>query len=190
MNPSPPLLLHVCCAPCASACVERLLAEERKVTLYYSNSNIVSEAEYQKRLDCVEQLAAYYHLELVTDPYDHEAWKKHVAEQTGFESAPEGGVRCVKCFEWSLGRSAALAQSRNMNFSTTLTVSPHKDSSLIFSIGSHWSHFEPYDFKKKDGFKRSLDLSAQFGFYRQAFCGCEYSLRGRELNKKILVNSK
>ena len=183
---SPALLLHVCCAPCASACVERLFLEKRQITLYYSNSNVVSEEEFERRLACVKQLANYHKLELIVDPYDHGSWLNHVSKLPGFESAPEGGARCVKCFEWSLGRTAELAQSRNMNFTTTLTVSPHKNSKLIFSIGGKWAHFEPYDFKKCDGFKRSLDLSAQFGFYRQAFCGCEYSLRGRELNKKVV----
>lgn len=178
---APALLLHVCCAPCASACVERLLADGRHVTLFYSNSNLVSDSEYRKRLDCVKQLAAHHDLELVVDPYDHDAWKKHVSEQCGFESAPEGGPRCGKCFEWSLGRAAAEAERRGMDFCTSLTVSPHKNSRMIFAVGTRWAHFEPYDFKKKDGFKRSLELSRQFGFYRQAFCGCEYSLRDRDI---------
>ena len=178
MNPpSPALLLHVCCAPCASACVERLLEEGRQVTLFYSNSNIVSEEEFQKRLECVKQLASHHDLELVIDPYDHDAWQKHVSELSGFESAPEGGARCVKCFEWSLERAAAEAERRGMDFCTSLTVSPHKNSKLIFEVGRRWHHFEPYDFKKKDGFKRSLELTRQLGFYRQSFCGCEYSVR-------------
>lgn len=186
MNDSPALLLHVCCAPCASACVERLVAEGRKIALFFSNSNLVSGEEFEKRLACVRKLAAYHNLELIIDPYDHAVWEKQVSDVPNFEFAPEGGARCGKCFEWSLGRAADLAKSRNMNFCTTLTVSPHKNSRLIFSVGSRWSHFEPYDFKKQNGFKRSLELSSQFGFYRQTFCGCEYSLRGRELNSKVV----
>ena len=181
----PALLLHVCCAPCASACVERLLAEERRITLYFSNSNIVSDAEYQKRLDCVKQLADHYKLELIIDPYDHGSWKAHVSQLEGYELAPEGGARCVKCFEWSLGRAAAEAEKRGMHFCTSLTVSPHKNANVIFAVGRKWSSFEPYDFKKQDGFKRSLELSCQFGFYRQEFCGCEYSVRGGELHKTL-----
>jgi len=183
---SPALLLHVCCAPCGSACVERLLAEGRRIALLFSNSNIVSREEFEKRLACVKRLADYHKLELIVDPYDHEAWLKHVSELPDFEAAPEGGARCVKCFEWSLRRTAELARSRGMNFTTTLTVSPHKNSKLIFSVGARWNHYESYDFKKKDGFFRSLELSTQFGFYRQAFCGCEYSLQGRELIKKTV----
>ena len=174
---SPALLLHVCCAPCASACVERLLAEKRSIVLFYSNSNIISADEFQKRLECVKQLAAFHELELIVDPYDHDSWKQHVSALTGYESEPEGGARCGKCFEWSLGRAAAEAARRGMNFCTSLTVSPHKNSKMIFAVGMQWKHFETYDFKKKDGFKRSLELSRQFGFYRQSFCGCEYSLR-------------
>jgi len=175
---TPALLLHVCCAPCASACVERLLSEGRgAVTLYYSNSNIATEAEYEKRLFWVRKLAEHHKLELIVDPYDHAAWTAHVSTLSGYADFPESGTRCGKCFEWSLGRAAAEAQKRGMNFCTSLTVSPHKNSRLIFEIASRWTHFETYDFKKKDGFKRSLELSRQFGFYRQAFCGCEFSLR-------------
>ena len=156
------------------------MEEGRTPVLYYSNSNIATEEEYRKRLSWVKKLAQYHHLELLTDPYDHESWLRHVSVLSEFHSFPEGGKRCEKCFEWSLGRAGAEAERRSMNFCTSLTVSPHKNSKLIFSIGMRWNHFEPYDFKKKDGFKRSLELSAQFGFYRQAFCGCEYSLRGGE----------
>ena len=184
---SPALLLHVCCAPCASACIERLLREDRRVALYYSNSNIVSEEEYEKRLFWVKALAEHHALELVADPYDHAAWLRHISEIGGYASCREGGERCRHCFAWSLGRTAAEAARRNMNFCTSLTVSPHKNSGSIFEIGSRWGHFETYDFKKKDGFKRSPELSRQFGFYRQSFCGCEFSLCPGESNKKTCL---
>ena len=157
------------------ACIERLIAEGRKIILYYSNSNIATGEEYEKRLFWVRSLADHHQLELLVDPYDHAAWREHVSSLTGFESFPEGGPRCRKCFEWSLERAAAEAESRGMHFCTSLTVSPHKNSRMIFEVASRWNHFETYDFKKKDGFKRSLELSRQFGFYRQAFCGCEFS---------------
>jgi len=173
----PALLLHVCCAPCASACIERLQEEGRRIVLFYSNSNIMTLEEYDKRLFWVRRLADHHRLELLIDQYDHAAWRAHVSSLSGFETCPEGGNRCMKCFEWSLGRAAAEAGSRGMDFCTSLTVSPHKNSRMIFEIGTRWSHFEPYDFKKKDGFKRSLELSRQFGFYRQNFCGCEFSFR-------------
>ena len=177
VDSAPALLLHVCCAPCASACVERLLAEGRAVTLYYSNSNIATAEEYEKRLFWVRKLAEHHGLELIVDPYDHAAWTAHVSALPRYADLPEGGARCGRCFEWSLGRAAAEAEKRGMDFCTSLTVSPHKNSKLIFETASRWAHFETYDFKKKDGFKRSLELSRQFGFYRQAFCGCEFSLR-------------
>lgn len=175
-----PLLLHVCCAPCASACVERLLAEEREVALYYSNSNIGTAEEFERRLFWVRRLAEIHHLELIVDAYNHSAWLEHLQQTLpGYAAFPERGLRCGKCFEWSLGRAAGEAARRGMNFCTSLTVSPHKNSRLLFEIGGHWVHFEKYDFKKKDGFKRSLELSRQYGFYRQAFCGCEFSFRDR-----------
>ena len=173
------LILHTCCGPCASSCVERILGENpgRKATLFFSNSNICTEEEYFKRLECVEFLAEYYKLELVVDPYDHSSWLNFISQLPEAASYPEKGARCGLCFTYALTRTAAFARERGANFTTSLTVSPHKNSRLIFSIGEKWENFEKWDFKKKDGFKRSLVLSEKFGFYRQNFCGCEYSLR-------------
>ena len=180
VTPSVPagILLHVCCGPCASACVEHLLAENRNCILYYSNSNLVHEAEFLRRLECVKALARYHNVELIVDPYDHDAWQTSVAEQCpDYAAQPERGARCRACFSYSLSRTALQAAALGIPFCTSLTVSPHKNSRLIFEIGSSWEHFESWDFKKKDGFKRSLELSKQFGFYRQDFCGCLYSMR-------------
>lgn len=173
------LLLHTCCAPCASGCIERLFAENREVTLYFSNSNINSEEEYEKRLNEVRKFAEHFHLALLIDPYDHAAWLDHVSQVPGYENQPERGSRCGACFAWSLRRTAEEAERLGMNFSTTLTVSPHKNSALIFSIAEKYAHFEPYNFKKQDGFKRSLELSKELGLYRQNYCGCEFSLVNR-----------
>lgn len=174
------ILLHVCCAPCASACVERLLAENRSCVLFFSNSNMVSEEEFTRRLECVQVLAQYHDLELIVDPYDPAAWENFVKQHCpDYVLQPEKGTRCRQCFTYSLSRAAQTAAERGMAFCTSLTVSPHKNSRVIFEIGSQWSDFEEWDFKKKDGFKRSLILSEQFGFYRQDFCGCAYSVRRR-----------
>ena len=100
MDRCPALLLHVCCAPCASACVERLIDEGREIILFFSNSNIVTEEEYEKRLFWVRELAGHHKLELLTDPYDHASWLAHVSGLAGYETFPEGGARCRKCFEW------------------------------------------------------------------------------------------
>lgn len=173
------LILHCCCAPCASSCVERVLMENpgRKLTLFFSNSNLNTEEEYHKRLECVRKLASFHQLELVIDPYDHRSWLASLSALPNAASYPEKGPRCGICFTFSLTRAALFAQKRGANFATTLTVSPHKNSRLIFSIGEKWSNFEPWDFKKKDGYKRSTILSKEFDFYRQNFCGCEFSIR-------------
>lgn len=172
------ILLHTCCGPCASACVERLLEEGRSCVLYFSNSNLVSEEEFLRRLECVEVLARYHQLELIVDPYDHDSWETFVAENCpDYTVQPEKGARCRECFTYSLSRAAKAASERGLAFCTSLTVSPHKNSRVIFEIGQNYPHFEAWDFKKKDGFKRSLSLSERFGFYRQDFCGCPYSIR-------------
>ena len=168
------LLLHVCCAPCAAGCVERLIAEDREVTLYFSNSNIATEEEFARRLVSVEALARIFRLPLEVDPYDHAAWLERVA---GLEAEPEKGARCPVCFGFSLERAARRAAELGVGFATTLTVSPHKSSRVIFEAGARWEHCEPYDFKKRDGFRRSRELARQYEFYMQNFCGCEFSLR-------------
>ena len=169
-----PLLLHVCCAPCAAGCVERLLETGREIRLYYSNSNIATSEEFERRLASVEQLAGIFDLALEVDPYRHADWERSIA---GYESEPERGLRCPLCFGWSLGRTAERAARLGANFATTLTVSPHKPSRVIFEVGGRYANFEPWDFKKKDGFKRSRELAREYGFYLQNFCGCEFSVR-------------
>ena len=177
MNKNKKILLHVCCAPCATTCVERLLAAGRKVTLYFSNSNIDNETEFEKRLSCVEKLAGIFDVGLEIDSYRHEDWLEQVR---GFENEPEKGLRCVKCFTWSMRRAAERAMVLGIeNFTTTLPVSPHKISRMIFEAGSQHPGFEKWDFKKQDGFRRSIELSTRFDFYRQSYCGCEFSYRKR-----------
>lgn len=171
------LLLHICCAPCACGCLEKI--NDREVTLYFSNSNLSSQEEFDKRLDSVRVFAQRYHFPLIVDSYDHSAWLNAVSNVPGYENAPERGARCAACFEYNLARTAEKAEELEMNFTTTLTVSPHKNSRLIFSIGGVFPHFEAIDFKKNDGFLKSLRLSKELNLYRQSFCGCEFSLRDR-----------
>ena len=168
------MILHICCAPCGGGCVERLQEEKRTPVLFYSNSNLNSREEFERRLESVKRLAELRQVELVVDPYDHEAWLQAVA---GFEGEPEQGERCRRCFGFSLSRSAAFAEGRP--FCTTLTVSPRKRSKVIFETGSAWDNFVPEDFKKRDGYRRSCEIARQNGFYRQNYCGCEFSLRDR-----------
>ena len=168
-------LLHICCAPCGGGCVERLKNEENiRPVLYYSNSNLCDQAEFDRRLESVRRLAEEYGLRLEVDPYDHEAWLKAVA---GLEAEPERGARCAECFAFNLGRTAQMAQKMGADFATTLTVSPLKSGKTIFEIGEKMPGFRPWDFKKKNGYKLSCEIAAKLSFYRQNFCGCEFSKR-------------
>ncbi len=172
------VLLHACCGVCASHCVDFLLGRGDEVVLFFSNANIFPHEEFLRRLGGAETLAAHYGVPLVVDAPDHAAWRERVAR--GFENEPERGARCPRCFRYSLERAAAAMRERGCDaFTTTLTVSPHKPSKTIFEIGRaiDAAHFLEIDFKKKDGFKRTLAISSALGLYRQCYCGCEFSLR-------------
>ena len=175
----PDLLLHICCAPCGGGCVNRpeMISPDKKVTLFFSNSNLDTEEEFEKRLSCVRHLAEFYHLPLIVDPYDHQKYLEAVA---GLETAPEGGARCRECFRFNLSRCAFAAG--NGAFATTLTVSPRKSSRVIFDIGSNWKNFEAIDFKKKNGYLLGRNFALEHGYYRQDYCGCEFSRREREIS--------
>ena len=168
------LLLHVCCAPCSTHAIE-LLKKDYDITLFFSNSNIYPKEEYEKRLDNALKIAKAYGLDLIDDRYDHEAWLKFIM---GLEDEPEKGKRCEKCFEFNLTRAEECAHLYDFDFfTTTLTISPHKDSKKIFEIGKRLGNFLEIDFKKQDGFKHSIELSKKLDLYRQDYCGCEFSLR-------------
>jgi predicted adenine nucleotide alpha hydrolase (AANH) superfamily ATPase len=169
------ILLHTCCAPCAAPSAERLVLEGREVILYFSNFNIHPEAEYLKRLETARKLAEKMNLVIEEDQYDHEEWLRHVQ---GLENEPEKGTRCHKCFEFSLTRTNQMAERLGIEaFATTLTLSPHKVSRIIFEIGRQFPRFVPIDFKKQGGFLRSIELSKEYDLYRQSYCGCEFSRR-------------
>lgn len=176
------ILLHVCCGPCASASVERL-QQQGAVTLFFANANIFPPAEYAKRLADVRRLAAICGCELVEDVYDHDAWRRWTA---GLEHAPERGERCRRCFAFSLGRAARYAAEHGFDgLTTTLTISPHKSSADILAVGRGVTErFIEVDFKQGDGFRRSLELSRQYGLYRQDYCGCEFSLAERHRRRR------
>lgn len=175
MKIRPRLLLHTCCAPCAAPSIERCLGQDYEVVLYYSNSNIAPLAEYEKRKAEVIRLAGLMQVLFEQDQYDHARW---LATISGYEDEPEKGERCKLCFSFSLARTAELAERLNFDyFATTLTLSPHKVSRMIFDIGRQYSRFVPMDFKKQDGFRRSIVMSREWELYRQEYCGCEFSLR-------------
>lgn len=173
------ILLHTCCAPCASHCVLALRALGHGVTLFFSNANIAPHEEYLKRLDAVRLLAERWDVPLLSDEPDHSEWLREVAR--GFETEPEKGARCARCFRYSLAKTqAAMVKGGFDAFTTSLTVSPHKHTPTLFEAGRvlDAERFLALDFKKNNGFQDSLRLSAELGLYRQSTCGCEFSARG------------
>lgn len=171
------LLLHCCCAPCAGGCVAHPWLEKFEVKpalLYFSNCNIDCKEEFERRLEYVLRLGEKFNIPVEVDPYDHQAWLEAVK---GLESFPEGGARCRKCFEFSLSRAAAAALRHHCSFATTLTVSPRKSSRLLFEIGEKLPGFLPLDFKKQNGYLTGTRLAKELNFYRQNYCGCEFSKR-------------
>ena len=181
---STPLLLHICCAPCGGGCIDHPFLAENSLhvaALFYSNSNLNSYEEYLRRLEYVRQLGEIFHIPVEADPYDHEAYLAAVA---GLENEPERGKRCHRCFDFNLARTAARAAAGNMRFATTLTVSPLKSSALIFAIGAKYENFVPLDFKKRNGYLTGISRAKEYGFYRQNYCGCEFSLSPEKLTEK------
>lgn len=179
------ILLHICCGPCASACIERLLEAGNEVTLYFSNANIAPRKEMDERLAAARKLAKRVGVPLIEDTdVNHEEWLEKVAK--GYEEEREGGARCSRCFAFNLARAAHFAAENGFElFTTSLTISPHKRSEMVFAAGRLAQSVYPNlsfleeNFKKHDGFKRSLVLSEVYGLYRQDYCGCEFSMRDR-----------
>ena len=177
LDTSKPLLLHCCCGPCAAGSVAPVLETKRGLTLLFSNSNLDTEAEYERRLEALRTLAEHYGLRVLTDPWDHAGWLRFVSEVPGYADCPERGERCRRCFLWQLTRTAETAERLGANFTTTLTLGPRKDSAVIHAVGARWPDFEPWDFKKGGGGRLSLELCRQLHLYRQNYCGCEFSKR-------------
>ena len=176
----PTLLLHSCCGPCSSAVIERL-AEHFRLTLYYYNPNIEPEAEYRRRLAEQERLLTLLPggLSLLPCEYDHDAFS---AFAQAMADEPEGGKRCLSCFALRLGQTARAAKENGFEyFTTTLSVSPHKNAEVLNAIGEGIARqlgvrYLTADFKKKNGYLRSLQLSKAFDLYRQDYCCGEVSL--------------
>ena len=174
----PRLLLHSCCAPCSSHCIE-YLSSHFKVTVFYYNPNISSEEEYKKRVSeqirFIKEFPAKYPVQFIEGDYDTERMAK------GLEKCEEGNERCFKCYELRLQKTGEVAKQGGFDFfTTTLTISPLKNSVKINSIGLEVADKcgVPYllsDFKKKEGYKRSIELSKEYNLYRQNYCGCAYS---------------
>lgn len=181
----PALLLHACCAPCSSAVLE-LLHQHFALTILYYNPNIAPPAEYHRREAELERFlrdAAYLDIPLVELPYRPEEFYEAVR---GLEDEPERGARCTVCYRLRLEQAARYAAEHGFPwYTTTLSISPLKDPVRINALGQalgeqYGVRFLPSEFRKRDGYKRSLVLSAEYGLYRQDYCGCIFSKRARE----------
>ena len=181
----PRLLLHACCAPCSSHCLE-VLAECFEITAFFYNPNIAPEEEFAFRLSELERFlreAAYPAVSVLAPPYDPAPFYELAR---GLESLPEGGERCRRCYELRLRRTAEAAREGGFDcFTTTLSVSPYKNAQWLNEIGAALSDETgvPWlfsDFKKKNGYRRSIELSKEFCLYRQDYCGCVFSRAERD----------
>ena len=173
------LLLHVCCAPCSSACIERLV-DHFSISCFFYNPNIDSEEEYNKRLNELKKFLEKIDadINIIEDGYNSSDYENVVL---GLEDEKEGGKRCYECYKLRLDKTANKAKELGFEyFTTTLSLSPHKNSIWVNEIGGFLQNkynilFLYSDFKKKDGYKRSIELSKKYNLYRQDYCGCIYS---------------
>ena len=196
----PTLLLHACCAPCSSYVIE-YLAGIFDITIFYYNPNIHPKEEYDRRLEELKKFlkqfpeAMQYDIKLTIDSYNLEDYfaATNVRSEVELQKEPEKGERCRRCYEFRMRRAFDFAQKNHFDwFTTTLSISPHKDSEKINTIGRELesdraatdgrllhsgTKFLPADFKKKGGFLRSTQLSAEYGLWRQDYCGCVFSVR-------------
>ena len=179
----PSLLIHSCCAPCSSYVLE-YLSEYFKITVFYYNPNIYPESEYTKRIaeqqKLIRDMEFRYPVSFLAGKYDKEKFYEMAA---GMEDLKEGGARCMKCYELRLSEAAVQAVAGGFDyFTTTLSISPMKNAQKLNEIGlrvgeEYGVKYLVSDFKKKNGYKRSIELSKEYGLYRQDYCGCEFSMR-------------
>lgn len=189
----PTLLLHVCCGPCSSNVLKEL-CEHFYITIYYSNSNIYPQSEYQRRfqelLYFIERFNEDYHqnIQVIEDPYNHSEWMSHLYPLKEF---PEGSIRCKLCYSLRMRRTFDYAKINHYDYWTTvLSISPHKNSQWINEIGDQWQRESPKflyaDFKKNNGYLKSTQMTKEYNMYRQNYCGCMFSyeeMLEREKNK-------
>ena len=187
---TPRVLLHSCCGPCSSAVLE-YITQYFDVTLLWYNPNLYPKEEFDRRfrtqVELIEKMGLADKVNILAEPWKSEDYYRRVK---GLENEPEGGKRCAECFRLRLLETARLAKHYGYEyFCTTLTLSRHKDAVLINTIGEEIAKavgvsWLPSDFKKRNGENRSIELSEQYGLYRQLYCGCEFSLRKREETAK------
>lgn len=180
---TPTLLLHSCCAPCSSYVLE-YLSQYFKITVFYYNPNISPKEEYIKRVEeqkrLISQLPVKNPVDFIEGDYEPQDFYDITK---GLEQVPEGGERCFNCYRLRLEKTAKLAYDLNMDyFTTTLSISPYKNALKLNEIAEELSEIYsvknlPSDFKKKEGYKRSIQLSKEYDLYRQDYCGCIFSKR-------------
>ncbi len=186
----PKLLIHSCCAPCSSYVLE-YLSDYFEITVYYYNPNIYPEEEYSRRAaeqeELIQQMPSKNPVRFIKGEYEPEKYYERIK---GHENDSEGGDRCTLCYRLRLEEAAKAAREGGYEFfTTTLTISPHKDAVRLNEIGEVMAAiygvlFLPSDFKKRNGYKRSIELSNEYGLYRQDYCGCVFSKKsGLTANK-------
>lgn len=197
----PTLLLHACCGPCSSYVIE-YLASIFDITIFYYNPNIYPEKEYRRRLEELKKFLTVFpdalknKVKLIVDDYNPEDYliATNVLNEKELQTEPEKGERCKRCYKLRMSRSWTYALRNNFDwFTTTLSISPHKDSVIINEIGKKLeasksnlnskTKFLPSDFKKKNGYLRSTQLSKEYNLWRQNYCGCIFSLKNTEKQK-------
>ncbi|NEZ46228.1 epoxyqueuosine reductase QueH [Clostridium niameyense] len=192
-NEIPKLLLHSCCAPCSSYVLE-YLSSYFKITVFYYNPNIYPKEEYLKRVEEQKQfilsINTKYAIDFIEGKYDSD---KFYEMAKGMENGKEGGERCFKCYELRLRESAVIAKEAGYDyFTTTLSISPYKNAKKLNEIGEMLSkkygvNYLYSDFKKKNGYKRSIELSNEYNLYRQDYCGCVFSKNERDSYKNTVT---
>lgn len=185
----PHILLHSCCAPCSTHVIDTL-SPYFNITILYYNPNIEPFAEYEKRkqeeIRFIQEYEAKNNLDIMDCDHENEVFREMVK---GLEDVPEGGARCIKCYYLRMDKTARLAKENGFDyFATTLTVSPLKNSAKLNEIGDSLSKkydikYLYSDFKKKEGYKHSIEMAREYGLYRQDYCGCVFSKEQREREK-------
>jgi len=188
---TPTLLLHSCCAPCSSYVLE-YLSEFFKITIFYYNPNIFPNEEYKKRVEEQQNFIDSFNVKnpisFIEGSYDVDKFYEIIK---GLENENEGGQRCFKCYNFRLNEAGIIAKEKGFDyFTTTLSISPYKNAQKLNEIGKALEEklgvrYLYSDFKKKNGYKRSIELSQQYNLYRQGYCGCEFSKKQAEQEKKI-----
>jgi len=189
LNKVPKLLIHSCCAPCSSYVLE-YLSQYFEITVYFYNPNIYPPLEYIRRVEeqdrLIQEMNFVHPVTLQTGAYEPQEFYRIVE---GLEKEPEGGIRCFHCYELRLQEAAKIAQAGRFDyFTTTLSISPLKNADKLNEIGEKLGReyrvaYLPSDFKKKNGYKRSVELSKEHDLYRQDYCGCVFSQRERQIKE-------